>query len=186
MIYKSYDHRKRYGVPRYIHQQSGKCSVKSVVADDVIDAIIHALKLYINDFELKISNCPKKDESDINMRIDLMRNEIAKTERKISKLFDSWESDTITNNEFIERKHIHNVRIEKLKTEIENLENIPRESEDYKEKTFLLSEALDAIKDSSLDATIKNEYLKRIISKIEYSRENDHEFILDIDLHNLH
>lgn len=29
----------------------------------------------------------------------------------------------------------------------------------------------------------KNDFLKRIISRIEFSRENGSEFILDIDLH---
>ena len=46
----------------------------------------------------------------------------------------------------------------------------------------MLSEALDALLDETLDAEVKNEYLKRIIYKIEFSRENDEEFILDVFL----
>jgi hypothetical protein len=45
-----------------------------------------------------------------------------------------------------------------------------------------LSDALDSLLDEDLDAEVKNEYLKRIIDKIEFSRENDEEFILDVYL----
>jgi hypothetical protein len=36
--------------------------------------------------------------------------------------------------------------------------------------------------DETLDAEIKNTYLKQIIDKIEFSRENNEEFILDVFL----
>ena len=39
------------------------------------------------------------------------------------------------------------------------------------------------MQDDDIDAATKNEFLKRIISRIEFSRESDLEFILDIDLH---
>ena len=151
--------------------------------DDVLKAVIHALKLYIEDFEMKLDNLPDSNENEISKQIELMRKEIQKIERKLSKLFDSWEDEKITDNEFVERKAVHNSRIESIKEEIENLEYTIPEKEEYQEKVILLSEALQAIKDDALDAEIKNEYLKRIISTIEFSRENNSEFILDINLH---
>ena len=45
-----------------------------------------------------------------------------------------------------------------------------------------LSDALDALLDEELEASVKNTYLKEIVSKIEFSRENNKEFILDIIL----
>ena len=45
-----------------------------------------------------------------------------------------------------------------------------------------LSDALESLKDETLDADIKNTYLKQIVDKIEFSRENDIEFVLDIYL----
>ena len=112
-----------------------------------------------------------------------MNKEITKIKRKLSKLFDSWEDDGITDNEFVERKAIHNERIAKIKQQIEELEYAVPEKEEYQETVILLSEALKAITDDSLDADIKNEYLKRIIGTIDFSRENASEFILDINLH---
>ena len=125
----------------------------------------------------------KTNENEVDNQIELLNNEIRKTERKLRKLFDSWEDEKITDNKFVERKIVHNERIEKIKQQIEELEYAIPEKEDFQEKVILLSEALQAIRDDSLDAEIKNEYLKRIIARIDYSRENDCEFILDIDLH---
>ena len=181
--YQSYAHRKTPAAPRYLHAQSQKCKVKSVVAEDVIKAVVHALKLYIEDFEMKLDNLPDSNENEISNQIELLQKEIYKIERKLSKLFDSWEDDKITDNEFVERKTVHNNRIENIKEQIEELEYSIPEKEEYQEKVVLLSEALKALTDKSLDADIKNEYLKRIIDTIEFSRENNSEFILDITLH---
>lgn len=183
LAYQSYKSRKTYTPPRYNHVPSQRCKVKSVVVDDVLKAVIHALKLYIEDFELKLDNIPDSNENEISKQIELMRKEIQKIERKLSKLFDSWEDERITDNEFVKRKTVHNRRIESIKEEIENLEYSIPEKEEYQEKIVLLSEALQAINDDTLDAEIKNEYLKRIINTIEFSRENNSEFILDINLH---
>ena len=54
--------------------------------------------------------------------------------------------------------------------------------EEYEEKIYLLTDALNALLDDGLDADIKNEYVKQIIDRIEFSRENDEEFILDVFL----
>ena len=78
---------------------------------------------------------------------------------------------------------IHNTRIEVLEKQIEELEFAIPEKVEYEEKLLLLSDAFIAIRDPDLDAATKNEFLKRIISRIEFSRENASEFILDIDLH---
>ena len=183
MGYQSYKHRKAPTAPRYLHAESQKCKVKSVVADDVYKALIHALKMYIEDFEMKLDNLPDTNENEIDNQIELLNREIVKIKRKLSKLFDSWEDEAITDNEFVERKTVHNNRIEKIKQQIEELEYSIPEKEEYQEKIILLSEALNAIRDDSFDAEIKNTYLKRIIDTIEFSRENSSEFILDINLH---
>jgi hypothetical protein len=45
-----------------------------------------------------------------------------------------------------------------------------------------LSDALDALQDDTVEVEIKNNYLKQIIDKIEFSRENGEEFIIDVSL----
>lgn len=147
----------------------------------VIQAQARKATYVLND--LKLDNLPDTNENEIEKQIELLNKEIMKIERKLSKLFDSWEDDGITDNEFVERKAIHNERIAKIKQQIEELEYAVPEKEEYQETVILLSEALKAITNDSLDADIKNEYLKRIVGTIDFSRENASEFILDINLH---
>ena len=45
-----------------------------------------------------------------------------------------------------------------------------------------LKDAIDMLDDNSISAKVKNEFLKQFIDKVEFSRENNEEFILDIHL----
>lgn len=166
--------------PRFLHKQSSVCKVKSVLASDIFDAVIHSLKLYLEDYKMKVDNLPDVDENTIEMKMSAFQAEIRKIEKKLSKLFDAWEDDDITNNEFVERKAKHNERIENIKKQMEELESSIPEKEDYQEKILKLSEALDSLEDRTLDAEVQNLYLKAIVEKIEFSRDNSNEFILDV------
>ena len=125
---------------------------------------------------------PDVNEDTIVKQIEDLNNELRRTEKKLSKLFDAWEDEQISDNEFVKRKAVNNERIENIKKDIEELENSIPEKEEYEEKIMALSEALDSLLDTTIDADIQNEYLKQIIDKIEFSRENNNEFILDVFL----
>ena len=181
MQYQAYKNRPDTE-PRFLHRQSKMCKVKSATASDVMNAMVHALKLYIEDFEMKVDNLPDVDENTILAQIEGFQKKIQQTKRKLAKIFDDYEDGIYTANEFVERKAKHNASIESFEKQIAELENTIPEKEEYEEVIMLLSEALDSLLDTTLDAEIKNEYLKRIISKIEFSRENNEEFILDLYL----
>lgn len=181
MAYQPYEKRPT-AQPRFLHAQSSLCKVKSAIASDVMNAIIHSLKLYISDFEMKIDNLPDVDENSIQSQYEALQSELRKQEKKLSKLFDAWEEGKITDNEFVERKAVNNARIESIKNLMDELESSIPEKEEYQEKILHLSNALDSLLDETLDADVKNGYLKQIIDKIEFSRENDYEFVLDVHL----
>ena len=180
ILYQTY--KGRPTPPRYNHRQSAQCKVKSVVASDVINAVVHSLRLYIDDFQMKIDSVPESDENAIHDQVSALQAELKKTERRLSKLFDAWEDETISDNEFVQRKQVNAEKIESIKKQIEDLENSIPEKEEFEEKIMKLSDALNALLDQDLDAEIKNMYLKDIVDKIEYSRENGDEFILDVFL----
>lgn len=181
MVHQAYK-KKPTVAPRYLHRQSTKCKVKSVIAADVLKAVAHSLKLYIEDFEAKIDNLPDVDENSIVAQIEALQKKAAQTKRKLDKAFDDYENGIYTANEFVERKTKHNATLEAIQKQMDELEDSIPEKEEYQEKIMMLSDALDSLLDETLDADIKNEYLKRIIDKIEYSRENSEEFILDVFL----
>lgn len=181
LVYNSYNSRPGTEA-RYLHTSSQVCKVKSALFKDIQNAVIHGLNQYIEDFELRVDNLPEVDENSIMEQMDALLAEQRKIEKKLAKLFDKWEDETISDNEFVQRKAVHNQRIESIKAQMNDLEDSIPEREEYEEKIVLLSDALAALLDDDIDADVKNRVLKEIVDRIEYSRENKDEFILDIYL----
>lgn len=174
--------RSSHAKPRFVHPTSKRCKVKSALVDDVMDAVIASLKMHIEDFEIKVDSKPLVDESSVRTQITALEAEQRRLGNKKMKLFDQWEDADITANEFAERKAYLNSKIDTIKNQIKELESAIPEQEEYQEKLYGLHEALDMLKDDSIDNETKNEFLKKIIRTIKFSRENDYEFILDVFL----
>lgn len=51
---------------------------------------------------------------------------------------------------------------------------------DYEDKIIKLSDAIDALQDGSVTPDEQNRYLKAIIESIEFSREDNDHFTLDV------
>ena len=169
---------------RYTHKRNTEgCKVKSALYPDVIAAMLHALKMYIEDFEMKIENSTGIDEKTITHEIEKLEKEMAKIKKRKTKLIELREDDEISPNEFAERKAVHDQRLEILQEQIEELEYTIPEKEEYQDKLLKVSDAFIALNDDELDAETKNMFLKKIVRQIEFSRENNDEFILDIDLY---
>lgn len=179
MVYNGYNTRPNIA-PRFLHAQSRICKVKSVKASDVIEALIHALKLYIEDFEMQSDNSQTIDEAAISAQIDAYNAEIRKSERILAKLFNSWEAETISDNEFVQRKAVHNERIASIRQQIEVLEETIPQYEALEERIIQFADVLSSMMDDTLSAEAKNMSLKSIIERIYFSRENNSEFVLDI------
>lgn len=181
MVYQSYKGRNNTA-PRYLHTQVMTCKVKSVLAEDVLKAVAHSLRMYIDDFELKVAGMPSVNEDIVSLQIDALHKEMRSIKRKLDKLFDDYEDGIYSANEFVERKAKHNERLEAIRVQLVELENTIPEKEEYEEKILKLSDALAALENKDFDAAAKNEMLKMIVQKIEFSRENGEEFILDVYL----
>ncbi|MBR4929735.1 MAG: recombinase family protein [Bacteroidaceae bacterium] len=179
MHYQGMKHRPGT-TPRFVHPAVQLCKVKSVTEEDVLKAVAHSLEMYIEDFEMKLEGMPSVNENAVSLQIEVLQKEQRKVKRKLDKLFDDYEDEVYTANEFVERKAIHNERLAAIQQQIASLENTIPEKEDFESKVIRLTEALVALEDKNLEADIKNAYLKDIIDKIEFSRENNEEFILDV------
>lgn len=166
--------------PRFCHPSVQLCKVKSALAEDVLKAVAHSLQMYIEDFELKLEGMPSVNENAVSLQIEVLQKEMRKVKRKLDKLFDDYEEEVYTANEFVERKAIHNERLAAIREQIATLENTIPEKEEFEDKIIRLTDALNALENQTLDAEIKNTFLKDIIERIEFTRENNEEFILDV------
>ena len=89
-----------------------------------------------------------------------MQKELIKQQSKLSKLFDGWENGLIDDNEFTKRKNINRKRSKSINAQIEHLKNSIPTTDEYEEKIMCLTDVLNALRDPSLDAKEKNNYLK--------------------------
>lgn len=167
------EYAKRKTPPRFTHRESQTCKVKSMPASEVYEAIIHSLKLLIEDFEFKMTNEyeMQKQTHQLEM-ITSMKKELDTLKIQRSKLFDYLERKIYTEDEFVERKGILTAKIKTLNEEIEKEEQNTPAQVDYQEKIYNLKEVINTLKDENITAEDKNYFIKRVIEKIEYDVED--------------
>lgn len=155
--------------PRYVHAESMSCKVKSSYYEDVMDAVIQGLKMYVEDFEFKMNDEGQKQERKRHQQIiEDMTKELNKLNIQRNKLFDYLESGIYTKEEFLERKEIITNKLDELEKALEQeKKNIPNEV-DYTDKIIKFSEVINSLQDNTIDARHKNDLLKEIIDRIEY------------------
>ncbi len=154
---------------RYIHLTTVDCKKKSLPSEQIIAAVINTLELSIQDFEFKMNSQDEQREK-VNhaAMIERMEAELYKLEKKRSKLFDDYEDDIYTREEFIERKQKYNNDIETLKKQIQETKSDVPEPVDYETKIANVQAAIDWLKDTELNGKEKNDFLKTVIKDITY------------------
>ena len=135
--------------------------------------VIIALKKYINDFKIKISNGDNQSESIQNGILESLTKELKTIENQQDKLYELLEQGIYTNAIFIKRNTALAEKRKKITSEIENLKTSIPNSINYEEKIVQLSNALNTLQNPDIHPKIKNEFLKVIINNIYYTRKND-------------
>ena len=118
-----------------------------------------------NDYELQEAQQRVK-------HLDLLERELAETYRQRKEIFTFFERKLYTEDEFLERKAISNDRIKELEATIEELRRNTTTSVDYSEKIVKFSHVIEALRDDEVSVVDKNNLLKDIIERIDYTHEN--------------
>ena len=164
-----YHDKNRGKAVRYTHRESAICRKKSLPAQDVLDSLVEALQARIEDMEIQMKTDGNKAERIRHAEmIESMEAELEKLERKRKKLFDDYEDEVYTRDEFIERKQVYVQTIEELKAQIKLAKaNLP-EVIDYSEKIITLHQMIKMINDPDVDGKAKNDFLREYIEDIRY------------------
>ena len=101
-------------------------------------------------------------------KISRMDAELEKLEKKRKKLFDDYEDEVYTKEEFIERKQVYAQSIADLKAQLAQAKADVPEVIDYSERIITLQKIIETFKDPALDAQAKNDFLKEFIEDIRY------------------
>lgn len=154
---------------RLSHARDTICQKKSLPMDEVIEVFINTLTGYITDFETKMEQDDNRAEMEAHKaRLDAMEAELVKLERKRKNLFADYEDDVYTRDEFLERKLHYNEKIDALKKQVQAARKSSPEPVDYSEQIVNLNAMIDCMRDTTISAKQKNNFLKQFIEKITY------------------
>jgi len=179
MVYNSFKHKKNVK-PRIMHRQSQVCNVKSAFLDDVLNAFIAAIQQHIDHFELQVESVPDVDEKEIRSQIADLEKERKKILAAIDRISEAYEEGVYTSQQYFERTEKRKENLAYTDGEIAKLEaSIPDTSE---QQAIIknLYDILEIMNDAEMSASAKNKFLKKVIDKVEFSRDNNNEFVLDI------
>jgi len=157
---------------RYQHVGiGGSCNIKSCIAQEVFDIIIDAIKNEISSFELLINSTVEQVSNNSEQILSEYQKELGGLKKQKEKLFDLFEREVYSEDEFIERRNVIN-------TKISNLEKIIAEEKkkapikvNYKAKIVSFTEAMNILQSDNVSAKQKNDVLKTVIKRIDYSNE---------------
>ena len=184
----TYNNQKHWRTIRIVHPQGVTCKKKSLPMQDVIDALVEALKWYIDDFEIKMKGHTDQTEMLRHQeKIEALEAELVRQEARRKRMFDNYDDGAYTREEFIERKQNYIQIIDTLKAQIEEARNSAPVPVDYSEKITHLYECIDRLQSTDYDAKEKNEFLKKYIDRItydaiDYGRNKGGKPVLDVYL----
>lgn len=158
-------------VPRFECTNMKYCKCGSVTYADLMERLIDALERCIEDFTVELNNTDNDELKRHQNVISMLERRLQELELKEVKQWELFSEgkmpETIFNN--------LNEKLLKEKEEVNealcNAVNTTHEPTDYKNKIMKFSDALDALQDPNVSATIKNKYLKEIIEKMTFNRE---------------
>ena len=178
---KAYNGRKRKD--RYYCTSGKYCLCGSANVDSVNEAIINALKDYLNDFQIKIANNTNQQVKTLETLRNSLELDLKKLDKKQNDLYDLLEDGIYTKEVFL-------MRNDKLKDERARLEKAINDivippTINYEEKIVSLHQAIEMIKDDSISPKIKNDFLKEVIEVIYYDKvgnDKRHEAKIDLEI----
>lgn len=154
---------------RLSHARDTLCKKKSLPLDEITESFISALTAFLETFEEQMAGDDNRAELEAHtVRLAAMEAELTKLERKRKNLFNDYEDEVYTRDEFIERKLHYNEKIDAIKKQIQEARKSTPEPVDYSEQIVNIHAMIDCVKDPNLSAKQKNNFLKQFISKITY------------------
>lgn len=157
---------------RLEHIHSITCKVKSTFFDDGMQAITEALKEYLNDFEIELSEKDTPAEmARYEMMRDCLKDDLVKLNKRKKNIMNIYEVGDYTRDEFKERKQLVEERILEINEQLDNLQ--PPNTEELEEKIVKISQVLASLDNDTISAPVKNQLLRGIIEEIIYSHDGE-------------
>lgn len=162
--------KKTYCWFRHRSDRPNGCVSYSSRYEEVMDELIYALNGYIADFSAKIDNADGEEARKHEAMISEMEKNLAALKAKRKKVFQFYEDDIYTEEEFMERRSEINDEITMLTARIEEAQATTPVEIDYRDKYMKFTEAVNALQNPKSTAKDKNDLLKEIVCRIDYTK----------------
>lgn len=164
-----------FAPPKLVCNDQYHCKSGSADFNEIYSAVLNTIRDCIADFEVRIEN--NQDDS-VKLHSDLIKRLEARLKTLEEKEVIQWEAQYDPDPDKRLPQHIFKKLNEKLLAEKEEVtqalckakESMPAPI-DYEYQLLKFKDALIALEDDSVDAVIKNRYLKTIVKKIGYERQ---------------
>ena len=165
---------KECAPPKLVCNNQVHCKTGSADFKEVMEYVCQTLRDCIVDFEVMVDS--NQDNSE-KLHKNLIGNLEAKLKELEARELSQWKAQSDPNPAVRMPTHIFQQLNEELLNEKEEIkkalceayESLPRPV-DYEDKVLKFTDALDALEDPEISASIKNQYLKTIIERIDYER----------------
>lgn len=158
--------KNKYGseYERLHHAYNAGCNCRSADLGDIIEALCEALAQTAQDIELGVASCG----SDPN-EVEALERAITEEDRKLDKLLELYYAEAITVGEFKQRRDASEELARRLR---ERHDELTARAVDPTEIVTTTREAIRLLADNAVSAEAKNSFLRRIIERIDYWRED--------------
>lgn len=152
----------------YRHRHYSKCpniKVKMHQAGEVIGAVVEALTELAGQYEMVVTDGDDGAKTHAD-RLASMYAAMKELERQQNKLVELYTAEAITLEEFRDRRHPLDERVEALQGSI--LEEEEFKPKPIREIAIQLREAVALLADSSISAQVRNDALCAVVERIDY------------------
>lgn len=151
-----------------------KCDNISSKLYIVEDKLLEALKIWLQNYKVDcdIQDFQKNDNTEIiNQSIISVKKEIEKENKKLNKIYDFFENDIYSIDDFSSRAKVIKENITKLEDKLKEYEKILLENEEIKKQKEIVIPKFENVIDLYYkleNAEDKNTLLKSILAKVTY------------------
>lgn len=158
--------------PRIVHAFGHKCITRSCAFEEIYLPIIEKLKEELANYEFRLEGQSLEDDiKHYEMMLAEFEGTIKELKKRRLDAFDKLDRKIFTEYEFMEYKEHINAKIAETESAMNRLVK-PQQSE-YEERAYTLHKVIDSMTDDRISARDKNNLLKSVIERIDYSKEKE-------------
>ncbi len=170
MVYKSFSDKKRHGAisESMLCNNQSICHTKSVQYLAFYNRVIQAMEECIADFEIRLNS---DDGTAARVNLNIIKNlevELKKLHEKDLRQKDAFDDGIYTKEEYLSRNAKVQEQIVKAQESLEEARHAVTPIVDYREKIMRFEDCINAMRDPSVSASVKNTFLKSCIERIVY------------------